>query len=187
MSLRRIALVRFLSASILSLAAAALPTQNPFATPSKPEHALLKKLVGKWDATFELKMPGAPPIKSHGKEVNEMLGELWIVGRYDDPGMMGGAFAGAQLVGYDPDEKKYVAAWADNQTANLSVQKGVYDESKKTLTLLGKGKDPMSGAESTVRTVWTFDGDDRRTQSLFVGGADGKEMEMFAITYQRAK
>src|SRR5262245_25014546 len=112
----------------LPLASAALPRQNPFAARPKPEHALLKKLAGKWAASFELSMPGAPPMKSRGSEVNEMLGELWIVSRYDDPGMMGGAFAGAQLFGYDPDEKKYVGAWADNQSTNLSVQKGTFDE-----------------------------------------------------------
>jgi len=186
-SLRRTALLLLASAPLLSLVATALPAQNPFAAKPAAEHALLKKLVGKWNATFELKMPGAPPVKSHGTEVNEALGELWVVGRYDDPGMMGGAFAGALLFGYDPDEKKYVSAWADSQTANLSVQKGGFDEAKKTLTLVGKSKDPISGADSTVRTVWTWDGDDRRTESMFTPGPGGKEMEIFTITYERAK
>jgi hypothetical protein len=119
--------------------------------------------------------------------VNELLGELWIVSRYDDPGMMGGAFAGAQLFGYDPDEKLYVAAWVDSQTPNLSVQKGTYDEATKTLTLTGTSKDPMTGADSTVRTVVTWDGDDHRSQAMFVPGPGGKEMEMFTIEYERVE
>ena len=187
MSRSRAAFLLLASAPLLSLVATALPAQNPFAAKPKPEHALLKKLVGKWTTTFELKMPGAPPVKSSGSEVNEPLGDLWIVGRYDDPNMMGGAFAGAMLFGYDPDEKQYVAAWADNQTASLSVQKGGFDEGKKTLTLVGKSKDPMSGTDSTVRSVWTWDGDDRRTESMFTSGPGGKEMEIFRITYERAK
>ena len=187
MARRRIASA-FLLASALPLAAGTLPRQNPFAARPKPEHALLKKLAGKWTASFELTMAGSPPMKSHASEVNEMLGELWIVSRYDDPGMMGGgAFRGAQLFGYDPDEKKYVGAWVDSQSANLSVQKGIYDEATRTLTLVGTSKDPMTGADSTVRTVVTWTDDDHRSQQMFVPGPGGKEMEMFTIEYERAE
>jgi hypothetical protein len=174
-------------ALLVPLVSAALARQNPFAARPKPEHALLKKLAGKWSASFQLKMPGAPPSKSRGSETNEMLGELWIVSRYEDPGMMGGAFAGVQLLGYDPDEKKYVGAWADSQSANLSVQKGAFDEATQTLTLVGTSKDPMTGADSTVRTVVKWDGDDHRTQTMFVPGPGGKEMELFTIEYERVK
>ncbi len=183
----RIAVALLVLASALPLAAATLPRQNPFAARPKPEHALLKELAGKWTASFEMTMPGAPPIASRGSEVNEMIGELWILSRYDDPGMMGGAFAGAQLFGYDPDEKKYIAAWADNQTPNLSVQKGTYDEATRTLTLAGTSKDPMTGADSTMRTVMTWVDDDHRSQQMFVPGPGGKEMEMFTIEYERVK
>ena len=174
-------------ASALPLAAATLPRQNPFATRPRPEHALLKELAGKWTATFEMTMPGAPPMKSRASEVNEMLGELWIVSRYEDRGMMGGAFLGAQIFGYDPDEKKYVGAWADSQSANLSVQKGTYDEATRTLTLVGTSKDPMTGADSTVRRVVTWTDDDHRTQQMYVPGPGAKEMEMFTIEYERVK
>jgi len=182
----RIATGLLVLASALPLAAGTLPRQNPFAPRPRPEHALLKKLAGKWTADFEMTMTGAP-IKSRASEVNEMLGELWIVSRYEDPGMMGGAFRGAQLFGYDPDEKKYVGAWADSQSANLSVQKGTYDEATRTLTLVGTSKDPMTGADSTVRTVMTWTDDDHRSQRMFVPGPGGKEMELFTIEYEREK
>lgn len=186
MSPRRIA-AAVLSLSVPLLASAALSRQNPFAARPKPEHALLEKLAGKWTASFELSIPGAPPMKSRGTETNELLGKLWIVSRYDDPGMMGGPFAGAQLFGYDPDEKQYVAAWADSQSPNLSVQKGTFDEATRTLTLVGTSKDPMTGADSTVRSVMTWQGDDNRSSTMFVPGPGGEEMEMFTIEYARAK
>ena len=187
MSRHRIAPALLVLSLVLPLTSASLPFQGPFGPRPRPEHALLAKLAGKWTAEFEMHMPGAPPIRSRGSEVNEMLGELWIVSRYHDPGMMGSPFAGAQIFGFDPDEKLYVGAWADSQSPNLSVQKGTYDEATKTLTLAGKSKDPMTGADSSVRTVVTWQDDDHRTQRMFVPGPGGKEMEMFKIEYERLK
>ena len=132
-------------------------------------------------------MPGAPSAKSRGTETCEMLGALWIVTRYDDPGTTGAAFAGAMLLGYDPDEKQYVGAWADSESANLSVQKGAYDEATRTLTLTGTSKDPMSGTDGIVRSVMTWKDDDHRSQTMFVPGPGGKEMQLFTIEYERVK
>lgn len=169
------------------LAGAALPTQNPFAARPAKEHALLAKMAGKWTAEFQLTMPGAPPMASTATEVGEMLGELWLATRYDDPAMMGGAFAGAQLIGYDPDKKKYVAAWADSQSASLALQEGTYDEATRTLTLSGKSVDPMTGTEGTTRSTVRWIDDDHRVHLMFVPGPGGIEMEMFRIDYERAK
>src|SRR5262245_41490079 len=85
-------------------AAVALPRQNPFAARPAHEHALLKKLAGKWNASFAMNMPGAPAMKSQGTETNELIGELWLATRYEDPNMMGGKFSGAQILGFDPDK-----------------------------------------------------------------------------------
>jgi hypothetical protein len=182
---RLVTLLALLAAA--PLAGAALPRQNPFAARPEKEHALLGSLAGKWTAKFRLTMPGAPPMSSDATEVGEMLGELWLVTRYDDPAMMGGPFAGAQLLGYDPDKEKYVAAWADNQNAGLTLQEGTYDAATRTLTLTGPSVDPMTGQEGTARSVVRWLDDDHRVQSLFVPGPDGAEMEMFRIEYARVK
>src|SRR5262245_9143643 len=183
---RRLVLALALFA-LVPLAGAALPRQNPFAARPAKEHALLRALAGKWSAKFQLTMPGAPALASNGTEVNEMVGELWLATRYDDPAMTGGAFAGAQLLGYDPDKKKYVAAWADSQTASLSVQEGTYDAATRTLTLLVKSSDPMTGHDGTARTVVHWSDDDHRVQTMYVSGAGAAEMEMFRIEYARVK
>lgn len=169
------------------LAAAMRPRQNPFGARPAEEHALLAELAGTWTAEFELLMPGAPPVKSKSREVNEMLGALWVVGRYDDPGMMGGAYHGASLVGYDPAKEKYVSAWADSMTASLSLQEGTYDAATRTLSLAGPSEDPLTGHAVQVRTTHVWSDDDHRVQTMFVPGPDGAEMEMFRITYAREK
>lgn len=169
------------------LVAPAPPIQNPFAAKPSKEHALLEQLAGKWTAKFTLTMPGMPPMTSTGTEVNERLGGLWIATRYDDPGMLGGAFAGAQLLGYDPAKKKYVAAWADSQSTALSLQDGTYDEATRTLTLSGPSVDPMTGQQGTVRSVLRWSDDDHRVQTMFVPGPGDEEMELFEIEYARVK
>jgi hypothetical protein len=168
-------------ALVLPLAGAALARQNPFAARPAKEHALLKRLAGRWKAEFTMTLPVAPPTTSLGTETDELLGDLWLVSRYDDPNMAGGAFAGAQLFGYDPDRKKYVAAWADTQTASLSLEEGTYDEATHTLTLVGAAKDPLSGGESSMRATMVWKDDDHRVQAMFVPGPGGKEMQLFSI------
>lgn len=186
MDCRRLVTVLALLAAA-PLARAAFPRQNPFATRPGKEHALLRTLAGRWTAKFQLTMPGAPSMSSSAIEVNEMLGELWLVGRYDDPDMMGGAFAGAQLLGYDPDKQKYVAAWADSQNAGLTLQEGTYDATTRTLTLAGPSVDPMTGQEGISRSVIRWTDDDHRVQTVLVPGPAGQELEMFRIEYERAR
>ncbi len=186
MNRRRFVTVLALLAAV-PLAGAALPSQNPFAARPAKEHALLQKFAGKWTTQFHLTMPGAPDMSSSGTEVNEMLGGIWLSSRYEDPDMAGGRFSGVQLLGYDPSKKKYVSAWADSQTAELSLQEGTYDEATRTLTLSGSSIDPMTGQPGTVRTVVQWNDDDHRVHTMFVPGPGGKEMEMFRIEYARAK
>jgi hypothetical protein len=171
----------------LPLAATTLPQQNPFAARPQKEHELLQKLAGNWKAEFALSMPGAPPMESEARVESELLGKLWIVTRYDDPQMSGGAFHGAELFGYEPDKKRYVSAWVDNQDASMTLQEGTYDPATRTLAMSGSGKDPMSGRESTSRSTMVWSDDDHRVQQMFVPGAGGDEVQMFTITYTRVK
>ncbi len=185
MSLRRSLTVLALLAAV-PLAGAVRPSQNPFAARATQEHALLAKFAGTWRAKFSMSMPGVPAMNSTGSEVNELLGELWLTSRYEDPNMMGGKFSGAQLLGYDADKKKYVAAWVDSQTAEMSLQEGTYDATTRTLTLTGSMEDPMTGHGGTMRSVMVWSDDDHRVQTMFVPGPEG-EMEMFRIDYERVK
>jgi hypothetical protein len=184
---RRLAVTALTLLVAVPLAAAARAPQNPFAARPAKEHALLQELAGTWKAEFRMTIPGAPPIVSPGSEVGEMLGELWLSTRYEDPNMMGARYSGAQLLGYDPGKKKYVAVWADSQTAELSQQEGTYDAATRTLTLTGSFEDPMTGQAGTMRSVLRFSDDDHRVQQMFVPGPGGTEMQMFEIAYERVK
>jgi hypothetical protein len=173
--------------TLVPLTFAARPPENPFAARPSDEHALLRKMAGSWTVEFRLTMPGAPEMASDGTEQADMLGDLWLSARYDDPDMMGGAYAGAQLLGYDPDKEKYVSMWVDSTSTAATMQEGTYDEATRTLTLLGKSSDPLTGIEGTVRSTMHWTDDDHRIHTMFVPGPGGSEMEMFQIEYTRAK
>lgn len=171
----------------LPLAATTLPQQNPFAARPQKEHELLQQLAGNWKAEFALSMPGAPPMQSEARVESELLGKLWIATRYDDPQMVGGAFSGAELFGYDPDKEKYVSAWVDNQSASMTLQEGTYDPATRTLAMSGASKDPITGRESSSRSTIVWSDDDRRVQTMFAPGPGGEELQMFTITYSRVQ
>jgi hypothetical protein len=106
--------------------------------------------------------------------------------RYEDKEMLGGPFQGAQVIGYDT-KKKYVGAWCDSQSTELTVQEGDYDVATRTLTLCGPGTDPMTGQASTARTVIRWKDDDHRVNELWVPGPGGQEMQIFSIEFESAQ
>ena len=124
--------------------------------PAQPleEHKILKNEVGTWKANMKIWMPGTDqPMSAEGVEVNEMLGDFWIVSKFKGD-MAGQAFEGRAALGYDPAKKKYVGTWFDNMNPHMSFMEGTYDKETKTLTMntTGVGMDgkPTKGKNVSV-------------------------------------
>ena len=79
-----------------------------------PEHEILKKDEGVWDATVEATMaPGAPPAVSKGVEtVKATGGGLWYVSDFKSE-MMGQPFEGHGVTGYDRSRR---STWGPGST-----------------------------------------------------------------------
>lgn len=175
------------SAFVFQLGALAVLAQEgpPMPKPG-PEHEMLKKDVGVWDATVESFMaPGAPTI-SAGTETNTFIGGFWLVSHFKSE-MMGQPFEGLGTTGYDPAKKKYVGTWVDSWTPGLSTVEATYDDGAKTLTgwMAGPGPD---GAASKLRETTVWKSPDLRVFTLYgPKGPDGKEPTMLKITYKRRK
>jgi hypothetical protein len=154
-----------------------------------PQHALLKQMAGKWDATFKLgDFPGAPPVTSTGSETCTLaMNGLWLLSDYQDPNYEGGAFQGHGVMGYDPDKKKYVSTWVDSTDMHISVTEGDYDEATKTLTMLSDGRDRMTGKPTKERAITRFKDADTMSCSFRSTSEGSKEMEIFSIEYKRKK
>src|SRR5262245_13378069 len=154
------------------------PTPKP-----GPEHALLKKLEGTWDAV--MKMAEAPaPMKAIATYKMELDG-MWLTSEFkmDDPAMK---FTGRGLDGYDQNKKKYVGIWVDSMSSAPLVMEGTFDEKTRTSTMSGLGAGPDSKPQK-FKTVTRLVDDDHQNFEMFMVGADGKETSAFTIAYTRRK
>ena len=176
----RKALAVFASVSVVSLAPSLALAQMP---QPGPEHEMLKKDVGTWDATVEMFMaPGAPATVSKGTETVSMMGGFWQLSEFRSE-MMGQPFEGRGTAGYDPAKKKYVGTWVDTMTPGYYTSEGTYDAATKTLTGFMEGPDPSGQVTKTKETTEWKDADNR-VFTMFA--PDGKTVSM-RISYKRRK
>jgi hypothetical protein len=174
--------VGVLSISLFALAAPALAQMPPMPQPG-PEHEMLKKDVGTWDATVEMFVdPGAPASVSKGTEVVTMLGGFWQLSEFKSE-MMGQPFEGRGATGYDPAKKKYVGTWVDTMAPGYYTVEGAYDAATKILTTVMEGPD-ASGQVTKTQATTEWKGADGRVFTMYA--PDGKTVTM-KITYKRRK
>ena len=151
-------------------------------------HARLKQLAGTFDVEMETVMaPGAPPQKSKGVSTSEMiLGGRYLHGAYKGD-MMGMAFEGNSLMGYDVQKKKYFNAWIDSMSTGLIVFDGAVDPAGKVFTFTGEMDDAMTGRKVKIRHVTTIVSNEKYTFDWYETGPDGKENKSMSAVYTRKK
>jgi hypothetical protein len=173
---------RLLVCSFLLCLAAPVPAQQPEMPKPGPEHEILKKQVGTWDATMRMKMmPGDH--KATAKY--EMLGGFWLMGTFE--GSMGEMkFTGKEVTGYDPLKKKYVGTWIDSLSPHMIVMESTYDAGSKTFTSTGDGVG-MDGKPIKIKGVLTWKDDDTFTFTMHEGPDVNSLQEHFSIEYKRRK
>jgi hypothetical protein len=164
--------------AIVLLAGSATATRAQLPAKPGPEHEVLKKCVGTWDAT--MKMEG---MESKGVSVYKMdLGGLWLASSFE--GDIGGMkFSGRGLDTYDSAKKKYVGLWVDSMSTSPMVMEGDYDKEKKTLTMTGEGPG-MDGKPMKFKAVSVMPDDDTINFSMYMGDVP---QAAFTITYKRKK
>jgi hypothetical protein len=160
----------------LAVATPRLAAQEP--AKAGPEHEMLKKLAGDWDATVSF-MGSESKATSHS-EVG--LGGLWLLTEFKGE-FAGAPFAGRGTMGYDPAKKKYVSTWVDSMSASIMFSEGSFDADGKTFTETGSGTGP-DGKPTKWRNVHEFQSNDKAVFTMYMT-TDGKEAESFKITYQR--
>lgn len=163
-----------------------LPAQNEMPNPKTPAHEALAMLAGHWQTTCKMNaMPGAPgtesAAESQGIEHAELIcNGLWLKttthGTYQ-----GQPFEAIWLAGYDPVEKKYKSVWVSSCDDAASAFDGNYDATAKTWTFTGNS--PMGA----FRSVYAFQDADNSTETCYVKGEDGKEVQCMRITRTRTK
>jgi hypothetical protein len=168
--------LRILCAIVLLAGSATVKGQEP-AKPG-PEHEILKKHVGTWEATMKIE-----GMESKGVSVYKMdLGGLWLASTFE--GDFGGMkFSGRGFDTYDAAKKKYVAVWMDSMSTSPMLMEGTYDKEKKAMTLTGEGPG-MDGKPMKFKSVSVMPDDDTINFSMYMGDAP---QPAFTITYKRKK
>jgi hypothetical protein len=147
-----------------------------------PEHRVLEKDVGTWDADVEIRMPGAPLQRSRGVAHNRLVaGGLWLVIDFKNETT---DFEGHGVFGYDPQKKVYVGTWVDSMRTFLAPMEGTWDAEKRTMTFIVDHVDP-NGPMRWRETTATVD-DDTYVYRVFMP-APGGEAEVMTTTYRRRR
>jgi len=148
-----------------------------------PEHQMLARDAGVWDANVESWMePGKPPAVSKGVETNTMMGGMWLLTEFKGD-FMGAPFQGHGVTGYDPVKKKFVGTWVDTMSMAQNLSEGTYDPTTKTLTGYVDGPGP-DGKPARMKQVSEWKDPDTRVFTMYPPGGNDP---MMRITYKRKK
>jgi hypothetical protein len=148
----------------------------------RPEHRQLEYFVGDWGTKSTMWMePKAPPQVSEGKSHSEAIfGGRYIETKYEG-NMMGQAFSGRGVMGYDNLGGKYFNTWIDSMSTGFWLSYGIYDKPSNSYTYHGSMDDPMAPkTKVAVRAVvhitdpthYTFEWYETRK------GKEGKTMQI---------
>jgi len=154
-----------------------------------PQHAMLAKSNGTWNAEMTMWMAdGAPPMVTKAVATNKMIfGDRYQQSTFKgDFGDM--PFEGVSTTGYDNAEKMYFSTWMDNMSTGMMTMKGTWDDATKSMTLKGKMICPANGIECEMREVFKIVDDN--TQIMEMYGPDmktGKEYKNMEIKFTRKK
>ncbi len=152
-----------------------------------PEHAVLAREAGTWEAAVEIRMgpPGAPPQISKGVEIGRLCcNGLWLIKEFkSDPAYP--SFEGHGVAGYDPVRKRYTGIWVDSDLNTPMIAEGTYDAASKTMTW--QGSVLSGGKQMRFREVDVWKDENSRQFTMYMPGPDGKEAAGLNITYSRRK
>lgn len=151
--------------------------------PAEPgaEHALLKEVVGEWDAVMHMGDQQSKATATYRSICNGM----WL--ESDFKGEIGGTkFEGHGVDGYNQITKKYTGVWFDSMSSGAMHFEGDYDAKTKTMTMTGESVGP-DGSPQKFKTTTVSKDKDHFTFKMFMVPAAGDEQLMFTIEYTRRK
>ena len=153
-------------------------------TPGAP-HKTMAATAGTYDIKVRSwQEPGGPPTEDTGTATRSMTLDGRVRLEEVSSSMMGQAFSGLGMMGYDNVSGKYWSTWNDSMSTGLMVSEGSCD-AKHACAFTGSWNDAIKKRAERARmtTRWT----DPRTEvfEMYAPGPDGKEMKMMEITYTK--
>ncbi len=148
------------------------------------QHRQLALMAGSWTTTVTSFTEGQQPTVSEGTFVSEpILGGRYMLGRYAGI-MMGQAFEGLSIDGYDNGKQRYFSLWFDSMGTNYYLAHGSASADGKTFWHRGTMELGPMEILSRSETVLVDDDTVKFTMWQTMGGQEIKAMEM---VYKRVK
>ena len=167
---------------VLTLAA----QESPFPKPTA-HHLAMKDQAGTWTCTARMFMdPTKPPTVSKGTETNTLVaGGLWLKSELRAE-MMGQAFEGHGLFGYDHRQGAHVGSWVDSSDTWMAITRGTCAQDCRVQTLFFEGYN-AAGKPVTHKEIHTQVDRDHRNLAMFVKAKNGAFLKIMDMEYVRAK
>lgn len=157
------------------------------ATPG-PHHKHLDAMAGEWTtATKAVMHPGTPPEETTGKASFKWIMDGRYLSQEFDGSMMGQAFKGFGLMGYDNVMKKYSLVWVDTMGTSMMTMTGTCDAAGKVITCEGEMPDCMTGKLTKMKTVNKIEGPNKHVFEMYMPDESGKMFKGLEVTYTRSK
>ena len=152
-----------------------------------PQHEMLKKMAGEWNAKVTSMMdPSQPPQVENSTSTLTVLMDGRYCQEVTSGQMMGQPFSGMGLMGYDNVLGKYVSTWIDNMGTGIMTGTGTANASGKVITCSGTLSDPVTGKPAKERMVTTIADDNHYTFEMYrIPPRGKKELKMLTIEYSR--
>ncbi len=162
---------------------------DPLAKLAAPgeHHQHMQKLAGEWKTTSKMWMePGKPPIESTGTmQVVPILGGRFLQSKFHGE-LMGRAFDGVGIDGYDNQKQKHIGMWIDSMGTMMLSFEGTCSEGGRVTTTLADYVDPTDGQAKTMKSVTTVVDDGTIRSEIQVRPAAGGEfVKMMEMVYTR--
>ena len=152
------------------------------------EHQMMASWNGAWNTEMTMWMePGAPPSKTTGTCLNQML----MDGRYQHSAHKstwdGMPFEGISTLAYDNAKKVFISTWIDNMGTGIMTGEGPWDEATQSIAIKGRMMDPSLLREVNFREVFRIIDPNTQVMEMYSPTHDGKEFKTMEIRYTRKK
>ena len=149
-------------------------------------HKHLKMMAGTWD--FKSKFYSVPGqiVEMSGVELAKMQpGGLWLISDFTGK-LMGMPFHAHALMGYETHRKKYTGTWSDSLGSVLVISSGTCSKDGKTITMIGKGYDPIQKREITYKQVHETKDATTKTYKLYDVQEEKEKLIMESASKRRS-
>jgi hypothetical protein len=148
------------------------------------QHALLKPMVGTWNATVKQWTGGPEPTVTKGTMKNELKwGGRYLESTYKGT-FDGKPFEGYGLTGYDTRRNQLISFWMDDMSTSWMTTTGTISTDGKEMATTGT-MDGMDGKPMNVRTVTKIETPQKHVYTMY-GTMNGQEVPFMEITYDLA-